>query len=47
MSFVEANVSVHALLLVRHIGFERAPAQCAHKLSTTHLYTAHELIIEF
>ena len=47
MSFIEANVSVLALLPVRNIGFERAPAQCTLKLSTTHLYTAHELITEF
>ena len=45
MSFIEANVS--ALLLVRHIGIERAPAQCSLKLSTAHLHTAHESIIQF
>lgn len=37
------NVSGLALLPVRHIGFERAPAQCALALSAAHLHTAHEL----
>ena len=37
------NVTGLALLLVRHIGFERAPAQCAFELSAAHLHTAHEL----
>lgn len=37
------KVSGLALLPVRHIGFERAPAQCALALSAAHLHTAHEL----